>query len=58
MLDLRKEARDIEAWGLAPIAVTPRWWLLHNAVEPPVRATRLIAAEQSLDEKVAELDGP
>jgi hypothetical protein len=58
MVDLRKEARDIEAWGLTPIAVTPRWWLLHNAVEPPVRATRLIAAEQSLDEKVAELDGP
>jgi 4-amino-4-deoxy-L-arabinose transferase-like glycosyltransferase len=58
MVDLRKEARDIEAWGLAPLAITPRWWLLHSAVEPPVRATRLIAVEQSLDKKVAELDAP
>jgi hypothetical protein len=56
MVDLREASRDIEAWGLTPIAVSPRWWLLHNAFEPPVRATRLIAAEQSLDQKVAELD--
>ena len=58
MVDLRKEARDIEAWGLTPRAVTPRWWLLNSAVEPPLRATRLVGAEQSLDEKVAELDAP
>jgi hypothetical protein len=58
MVDLRKEARDIEAWGLTPLDVNPRWWLLHSSFEPPVRATRLIAAEQSLDEKIAELDAP
>jgi hypothetical protein len=56
MVDLRHEARDIEAWGLAPLASSPRWWLFHNAFEPPMRATRRIAAEQSLDQKVAELD--
>ena len=58
MVDLREEARDIEAWGLTPVEVGPRWWLFHSAFEPPVRATRLIAAEQSLDETVAELDAP
>jgi hypothetical protein len=58
MVDLRKDARDIEAWGLTPLDVNPRWWLLHSSFEPPVRATRLIAAEQSLDEKIAELDAP
>jgi hypothetical protein len=56
MVDLRKDTRDIEAWGLTPLAVSPRWWLLHNAFEAPVRATRLIAAEQTLDETAAELD--
>ncbi len=56
MLDLRREARHIEAWGLTSLPVSPRWWLLHSAFEPPVRATRLIATEQSLNEKVAELD--
>ena len=56
MVDLRKKDRDIEAWSSTPLAVSPRWWLLHSAFEPPVRATQLIAAEQSLDEKVAELD--
>ena len=40
MLDLRREARDIEAWGLTPVQFSPRWRLLHNAFEPPVRATR------------------
>jgi len=58
MLDLRREARDIEAWGLTPVEATPRWWLFHSSFEPPMRATRLVAAEQSLDEKVAELDAP
>ena len=58
MVDLREEARDIEAWDSTPLAIGPRWWLLHNAFEPPVRSMRLIEAEQSLDEKVAELDGP
>jgi 4-amino-4-deoxy-L-arabinose transferase-like glycosyltransferase len=57
-LDLRKEVRDIEAWGLTPLEVSPRWWLFHNAFEPPVRATRLIPAEQSLDAKIEEIDAP
>jgi hypothetical protein len=56
MVDLRREARDIEAWGLGPLASTARWWLFHNAFEPPMRATRRIAVEQSLNQKVAELD--
>lgn len=56
MLDLRREELDIEVWELTTLAFNPRWWLLHSAFEPPVRATRLIAAEQSLNEKVAELD--
>jgi hypothetical protein len=55
-LDLRREARDIQAWGLTPVQFSPRWRLLHSAFEPPMRATRLIGVEQSLDEKVAELD--
>jgi hypothetical protein len=58
MLDLRREARDIEAWGLTPVEATPQWWLFHSSFEPPMRATRLVAAEQSLNEKVAELDAP
>ncbi|MGB5367230.1 MAG: glycosyltransferase family 39 protein [Polyangiales bacterium] len=56
MLDLRREARDIEVWGLTPVQFSPRWRLLHTAFEPPMRATRMIGAEQSLDQKVAELD--
>jgi len=56
MLDLRVEARDIEAWGLTPVPYTPRWRLLHSSFEPPVRAARLIGVEQSLDQKVAELN--
>ena len=58
MVDLREEARDIEAWGSTPLAMHPRWWLLHNAFEPPVRSARLIETEQSLNEKVAEHDAP
>jgi len=57
MLDLRREARDIEAWGLTPVQFTPRWRLLHSAFEPPMRAARMIGVEQSLNQKVAELDG-
>ncbi|MDH3652627.1 MAG: glycosyltransferase family 39 protein [Myxococcales bacterium] len=58
MLDLRREARDIEVWGLTPVHFSPRWRLLHSAFEPPMRATRMIGLEQSLDQKVAELDAP
>ena len=43
MVDLRREARDIEAWGLTPVEATPRWWLFHSSFEPPMRATRLVA---------------
>ncbi len=56
MLDLRREARDIKAWSLTPLPYTLRWWLFHSSFEPPVRATRAISVEQSLDEKAAELD--
>ncbi len=56
MLDLRRDARDIEVWGLTPVQFSPRWRLLHSAFEPPTRATRRIGVEQSLNEKVAELD--
>jgi 4-amino-4-deoxy-L-arabinose transferase-like glycosyltransferase len=56
MVDFRREARDIQVWGLTPLPFSPRWRLLHSNVEPPVRTSRQISAEQSLDEKVAELD--
>jgi 4-amino-4-deoxy-L-arabinose transferase-like glycosyltransferase len=56
MVDLRREARDIEVWGLTPLLPSPRWWLLHSSFEPSARATRSIAVELSLNEKVAELD--
>jgi len=56
MVDLRREGRDIEAWGLTSLPYDARWWLFHSAFDPPVRATRLIAVEQSLNQKVAELD--
>ncbi|MGB8330517.1 MAG: glycosyltransferase family 39 protein [Polyangiales bacterium] len=56
MLDLRHEAREIEAWVLTPLPYDLRWWLLHSPFEPPVRATRAVAIEQSLDEKMADLD--
>ena len=56
MVDLRREARDIQVWELTPLPVSPQWWLFHNAFEPPARATRLIAAEQSLNERAAKLD--
>ncbi len=56
MLDLRERARKIRVWGLTPVATRLRWWLLHTPFEPAMRASRQIAAEQSLDQKVAELD--
>ena len=56
MLDLRRQGRDIEAWGLTPVQYSPRWRLLHSAFEPPMRARRVIGIEQSLNQKVAELD--
>ena len=56
MLDLRREARDIEVWGLTPVQFSPRWRLLHSSFEPPMRAARVIGIEQSLDQRVAELD--
>jgi hypothetical protein len=56
MLDLRAERRDIEIWGLTELPFNLRWRLLRSTFEPPVRASRQIASEQSLDEKVAELD--
>ena len=56
MLDLRREGRAIEAWGLTPFPYTPRWRLFHSSFEPPARASRLIGVEQTLNRKVAELD--
>jgi hypothetical protein len=58
MLDLRSETPSIEAWGLTPIAPGARWWLFHSAFEPPVRATRLIATEQSLRRRAVAPDAP
>ena len=57
MLDLRRNVRDIEAWGLTPVQPSLRWRVFHSAFEPPMRATRAIGIEQSLNQKVAELDG-
>ena len=56
MLDLRHRGRSIEVWVLTPVPPNLRWSLLHSAFEPPVRARRLIAAEQALNKKVAEHD--
>ncbi|MGB5696677.1 MAG: glycosyltransferase family 39 protein [Polyangiales bacterium] len=56
MIDLRRETRDIEVWRLTPVSSNFRWWLFHSSFEPPVRATRVIAAEQALDEKIADVD--
>ncbi|MGD8608336.1 MAG: glycosyltransferase family 39 protein [Myxococcales bacterium] len=58
MLDLRREAQEIEIWGLHTLPFNPRWWLFHSAFEPPVRATRLVAEELSLNQKIAGIDGP
>jgi 4-amino-4-deoxy-L-arabinose transferase-like glycosyltransferase len=58
MLDLRRHGQEVEVWGLTTLAFSPRWWLFHSAFEPPVRATRLVAEEQSLNEKVAEIGEP
>jgi hypothetical protein len=58
MVDLRLEARDIEAWGLTEEAPGLVWWLFYSAFEPPARATRLIAVEQSLRTKILEADAP
>ena len=58
MLDLRSDEPAIEAWGLTPIAPGARWWLFHSAFEPPVRATHLIATEQSLRRRVMAPDAP
>jgi hypothetical protein len=58
MLDLRSEGVSIEAWGLTVVSPGLRWWLFHSAFEPPVRATRLIAVEQSLRRKVVIGDAP
>jgi hypothetical protein len=58
MLDLRSDEPDVEAWGLTPFSPGAGWWLFRSAFEPPVRATRLIAAEQTLRRKAAERDVP
>jgi hypothetical protein len=58
MVDLREDARSIEVWQSTPLAFSPRWWLLHSAFEPPERSARSVAEEQSLDEKVGQLDAP
>lgn len=58
MVDVREEARDIEVWRSTPLAVSPRWWLFHNAFEPPVSAIRLVATEHALGQKAADLDAP
>ena len=58
MLDLRGSGVDLEVSGLTPYAPGPRWWLLHSPFEPPVRTTRLVAAEQTMRRKVMELDAP
>ncbi len=58
MVDLRSDERVIEAWGLTPAEPSLQWWLFHSAFEPPVRASRSVAVEQSLRRKVTELDAP
>ncbi len=56
MVDLREQSREIRVWGLTPIGFGPKWWLLHSPFEPAVRSSRRVAAQQALDQKVAELD--
>jgi len=58
IVDLRTDGQDIEAWGLTPIEPGARWFLFHSMFEPPVRATRLVAVEQTLRRKAAGLDAP
>ena len=58
MVDLRTDARDIEAWSSTPAPVSPEWWLFHSAFEPPVSLARLSATERSLRRKPPELDAP
>jgi len=58
VLDLRERKSEIEAWGLTPLESDTGWWLFHSAFEPPVRAVRLIAVEQSLRRKAMEPDAP
>ena len=58
VLDLRERKSEIEAWGLTPLESDTGWWLFHSAFEPPVRAVRLIAVEQSLGRKAMEPDAP
>ena len=58
VLDLRQGKSEIEAWGLTPLEPDTGWWLFHSAFEPPVRAVRLIAVEQSLGRKAMEPDAP
>jgi hypothetical protein len=58
MLDLREDTRSIEVWRSTTLESSPRWWLLHSAFEAPQRSTRSVAAEQSLDKTVGELDAP
>jgi 4-amino-4-deoxy-L-arabinose transferase-like glycosyltransferase len=58
MLDLREEKPSIEVWALTPTKPGLRWWLFHSAFEPPVRATRAIAAEQALRKRALGFDVP
>ena len=55
MIDLRREDVDIEIWEVAPQPMTARWWLLHSAFEPPVRASRSRAREAELEGQVASV---
>lgn len=58
MLDLRRQGPDIRVWKLTALPFDFRWWLFHSPFEPAARATRMIAREQELGERVAELDEP
>ena len=58
VLDLRSGATAIEAWSLTPEPADASWWLFHSPFEPPLRATRLVDVEQSLQTKVRDIDGP
>ncbi|MBI5487557.1 MAG: glycosyltransferase family 39 protein [Deltaproteobacteria bacterium] len=56
MVDFRSDARDVRIWRLVPQPMDCGWWFWHSAFEPPVKAVRDRAAEESMRREVETLD--
>jgi 4-amino-4-deoxy-L-arabinose transferase-like glycosyltransferase len=55
MIDYRTEGRDVRIWTLDRAPMTAWWWFFHSRHERPLEAGRHPEAEQTMRERIAEL---